>query len=424
MEQFTVLQPDAHIRSSLALIRSLGKRGIPVTAASHNPKAMGLFSRYVEDTLVYPSPLDHRREFIQSIRSYVHSHGPCLVLPCSDSVLLPLEANQSCFDGGLILLLPRSREHFEIAFDKKRTLELADQIGVETPRTWLCQNTDAAHSICHEVHWPVVVKPRHSVSWNGNSGTQQTAVYAFSGEELLALFSFVRATTGEAPLIQEYVPGEEAGAEFLCKDGKVLARCAHRRIRSVSPTGGAGAVTETVPLSYHGIGERAERLARALCWTGPIMVEFKISRASGRPVLMEINGRFWGSLPLAIAAGVDFPYLAYQLASNGYVEPKGVYQEGVVSRYFAGDLKNLLSVLFEQSPMRAIGYPRRRTALKTFFFHGRRSTAAIFDIHDIKPALLEPFFIVVSFASKVSRWWHARLKHRSGALQPASEKRS
>lgn len=84
---------------------------------------------------------------------------------------------------------------------------------------------------------------------------------------------------------------------------------AHRRIRCMPPAGGSGVVKQTIPLAYQGLGDKAERLVAELRWSGPIMVEFKTDVASGIPKLMEINGRFWGSLPLAVAAGADFPYL-------------------------------------------------------------------------------------------------------------------
>ncbi len=45
------------------------------------------------------------------------------------------------------------------------------------------------------------------------------------------------------------------------------------------------------------------------------MLELKVDDADGTPRIMEMNPRFWGSLALALRAGVDFPWLLYQLAS-------------------------------------------------------------------------------------------------------------
>src|SRR5437868_26860 len=80
----TALILDAHLKSSLAAIRSLGKRGIPVVAASHRGTAMGLQSRYVTDTFVYPSPLHDRSGFTDAVVGYTSRAGPVVLLAFSD----------------------------------------------------------------------------------------------------------------------------------------------------------------------------------------------------------------------------------------------------------------------------------------------------------------------------------------------------
>ena len=69
------------------------------------------------------------------------------------------------------------------------------------------------------------------------------------------------------------------------------------------------------------------------------MVEFKLDTKDGGPKLMEVNGRSWGSLPLSIVAGVDFPYLLHKIVTEGDVEPVFEYKTGVKCRWLIpGDL--------------------------------------------------------------------------------------
>jgi hypothetical protein len=75
------------------------------------------------------------------------------------------------------------------------------------------------------------------------------------------------------------------------------------------------------------------------------MVEFRLDDRDHLPKLMEINGRFWNSLPLAIASGVDFPFLLYRMAVEGDVAPVHAYRCGVQCRWLLGDLRHLVSVL-------------------------------------------------------------------------------
>ncbi|MDH5771137.1 MAG: hypothetical protein OEZ25_07620, partial [Candidatus Bathyarchaeota archaeon] len=76
------------------------------------------------------------------------------------------------------------------------------------------------------------------------------------------------------------------------------------------------------------------------------MVEFKMDEKSGDAKLMEVNGRFWGSLPLAINAGVDFPYLLYKVMMGENVAPCCGYKVGVMQRWLVpGDLLWLFASL-------------------------------------------------------------------------------
>ncbi len=387
----TALVLDAHLKSSLSAIRSLGRHGVPVIAASHRPIAMGLFSRYASVGFIYPSPLRDQRGFLDAIIRQSSSVGKKVILAFSDSSLLPLVRNAGSVAPHSVTLLPSNLEHFYTAFDKALTLTLAEKIGVEIPATYFCATESDVSAILPELTFPVVIKPRRTVSWRGNAGTQTGPAFAFSPEDLKSKCAAILSVTGEFPLIQEYLRGEEGSVQFVCQEGRVLAACANRRIRSVSPAGGAGILKETVPLSYQGMGERAERLVAALHWTGPIMVEFKTGRETGVPRLMEINGRFWGSLPLAAAAGVDFPVVYYRLACGEHVSPTVRYQSGIVSRHLVGDVLNMLWVLFRSDPMRLIAFPSRWKAVKDFFVLPRHCRSDVLDLRDIKPALAEVF---------------------------------
>jgi predicted ATP-grasp superfamily ATP-dependent carboligase len=385
----TVLLLDAHLKSSLAAIRSLGNHGVPIVAGSHVVPAMGLYSRHIQSGFLYPSPLLSRSAFVDAVIRQTRLTGRVVLLAFSDSTLLPLVEDERFLQDHGIYVLPASRQYFDIAFDKARTLELAWKIGVGIPQTYLCKSESDFSAVLRDLTYPVVVKPRRSVSWKGGTGAHRTARFAFLPEDVRKQCATLLARTGEFPIIQDFVYGEEAGVEFLCDDGRVLAACAHRRIRSESPIGGPGAVKETVPLSYQGLGTMAQHLVTALRWSGPIMIEFKIDRLSGIPKLMEINGRFWGSLPLATAAGVDFPYLYYQLARGESVFPSLGYREGIVSRHFVGDVKNLLQVLVGDDPMRPLVYPGRLRALRDFLVLPRHCKSDVLDWNDWKPAAVE-----------------------------------
>jgi len=96
------------------------------------------------------------------------------------------------------------------------------------------------------------------------------------------------------------------------------------------------------------------------------MVEYRKQQGTP-PVFMEVNGRFWHSLPLACYAGVDFPALLARMAENGDIEPSSGYSYGVRCRWILGDFRHLMEV-FKGPPEGYPGtYPSKfRTLLNVF----------------------------------------------------------
>jgi predicted ATP-grasp superfamily ATP-dependent carboligase len=135
--------------------------------------------------------------------------------------------------------------------------------------------------------------------------------------------------------------GEGRGVFLLIWDGELKAAFCHRRLREKPPWGGVSVYCESVPLDQN-LLEKSFALLKALDWQGVAMVEFKVDRSDGQAKLMEVNGRFWGSLQLAIDAGINFPLLLYRLATGENIPGQFEYRVGLKSRWLLGDLDHLL----------------------------------------------------------------------------------
>ena len=174
-------------------------------------------------------------------------------------------------------------------------------------------------------------------------------------------------------LLQRWQPGEGHGIELLAHEGRPLAAFQHRRLREVPVTGGASALRESVPLDPT-LYDYASRLLRDLAWTGLAMVEFRLTPAG--PELMEINGRVWGSLPLAVRAGMDFPARLADLLLDG-PPPPGTpvatdYAIGIRARNLPLDLSWIGSVALGRRRYPELPFPPRRAAL--------RAVSSLFDV--------------------------------------------
>ena len=326
-----VLVTDAGRGSAVAFIRSLGRRGWDVTAADHHRWSAGWRSRYATHRLSYPDPFQDAQGAVTAILDAARRGRIDLIVPITDDIGLPLAAARDRFDGVAKLALPEP-DALAVAHDKARTLDLAARVSVPVPPTVAITTADEAVSAVTRLGWPVVIKPQTSRE-HRDSGTVDAFEVNYATDEatLRARVEALHGRTGV--LLQRWQPGEGHGVELLTHRGRPLAAFQHRRIREVPVTGGASSLRESVALDPV-LLDHAERLLAELAWTGLAMVEFRLT--SSGPELMEINGRVWGSLPLAVRAGMDFPGRLADLLLDGpppeSTPPATDYQVGVRAR--------------------------------------------------------------------------------------------
>jgi predicted ATP-grasp superfamily ATP-dependent carboligase len=383
---------DGHLKSALAIVRSLGKRGVNLVAGAERSTAIALHSRYTNGRFTYPSPYSDRDAFVRAVKAEsIRLGGKPVVYTCSDATHLALYERREELRECVVLVYP-DQKSVEIAFDKAATNSLARVSGVPTITTYTPATKDELERVAAKLAYPAVVKPRRTLTMKNGIGIMGTAQFVLDKDGLLRTYAQLSETLGEPPLIQERVIGEEYGVEMIAHEGTPLALVAHHRIRSLSPMGGASVLKEILQkgalrdmlITY------AEALAHALKWEGPLMVEFKVDGDSRTPKLMELNGRFWGSLPLAVAAGVDMPSIYYDLATGRDLPTESIQETSIVTtRYFMGDLLHLFRVFFARDPMRRFAYPRRMDVLRDFFRTPRGSKSDVWSWRDPKPALME-----------------------------------
>ncbi len=325
-----VFVTDAQMRSSLAVIRSLGKKGLDVTAGEETKFTTGFFSKYCHNSVVYPSPKKQKDLFIKSILNELMKSQYDVIFPVADACLLPLIEHEREISQYSILALP-ARQIFMKAFDKGNTLKIAIENGIPCPKTYFINNLDELEAIKSKLEYPLIIKPRIS---SGSRGIELCK----SSDELIIKFNKVFFQYGPL-LIQEYIPhGEEIGVYVLLNsNSEPRALSVQKRIRSFPISGGPSTLRVTV---RNDVGVQiAFKLLKIMGWVGVAMVEFRIDPRDNIPKLMEVNPRFWGSLQLSILSGVDFPYLLYKMLTEGDIEPHLSYQENVYCRWLLpGDI--------------------------------------------------------------------------------------
>ncbi len=401
MENAIVL--DGHIKSALATVRSLGRSGVPVSVGALRPTAMSMHSKYTQHTFVYPSPYTDQEGFVRAVQKEAERlGGKPVVYAFSDATFLSLYAYRELLRDSVSVVYPEEKS-IEIAFDKAATYSLARVSGVPTIPTYTPESQDELRLVMETATYPVVLKPRKSVTWKDGRGVFGTATFVKNAQELQSKFNTLRTQVGESPMIQTFIRGEEYGVEMLADKGNAYASVVHHRLRSLSPTGGASVLKEVLEDGdlKHTLISYAEVLVQKLSWSGPVMVEYKVDADTREVYLMEVNGRFWGSLPLSICAGVDVPMLYFNAVKyQAFPDEVVVGKEGVMSVHRLGDMVHLMRVWFGSSNMRKELYPSRMSALREFFSVPRGTSDDVWSLHDLKPACMEIVDILKSTFSK------------------------
>lgn len=388
----TVLVLDGNTRASLAVVRSLGRAGCKVVTGAERHPSLASSSCFSFAWFTYPDPYMESAAFIEKVLGAVKTARADILMPVAElSTLLILE-NRKRFEPHCALPFPDFKAA-ACAADKGRVLAIAESLGIPVPASRLLQEHPGAEGmevLLASAAYPVVVKPCRSCVPSG-SGWRKTRVrYAGNSSGLNAVLESA-AGQGEYPLlIQEKIAGEGVGVFLFLVDGDPVAAFSHRRLREKPPTGGVSVLRESIALDPQLLDDSV-RLLRALGWRGVAMVEFKMDRSSGKFKLMEINGRFWGSLQLAINAGVDFPALLARRAMGMATLPVTKYRVGCRLRWLWGDMDSLISLLRAHSPGRAADtVPIKVRAVRDFLqFRDRDLRYEVFDREDIQPWLHE-----------------------------------
>lgn len=336
-----VIVLDGEQRSALAATRSLGTRGIPVIVGTAARHCMSAASRYCTDSFTYSSPRIDEDAFFAAVRNAARKFGASVVLPMTD-VTTPIilarrdELAPAAVPGpGLA--------NYQLASDKWRLLELAQRLDVPIPRTEFLEPGSNPADLARRLPFPMVLKPARSQLRLGSQTVTTAVRIAHSLPELQRYYESDPWLAQGRVLAQELIGGHGAGIFAAYDHGREVAVFAHRRLREKPPWGGVSVLSESAPIDEQ-MRDMAGRLLRALDWHGAAMVEFKVDPVTG-PRLMEINGRLWGSLQLAIDAGVDFPWILYALCQSMPVQPIADYAVGVRSRWLLGDVDNLITQL-------------------------------------------------------------------------------
>jgi predicted ATP-grasp superfamily ATP-dependent carboligase len=414
-----VLVLDAHTTQALACVRSLGRAGYVTFVASSRRWALASWSRYCREYYYLAS--ESLEEFAR-LRDWASSRGVSIVLPLTERSCVLCNVERSDWQQQGITVGCETGDSLLLSFDKARTLALVAECGVAIPRTHAPASLEDCYAAAREIGFPCVVKSRFSHYWTGSDFVEGGGTSYVSDEQQLDTKVRNHRQGDIWPLVQRFVEGTGKGLFTVCDHGRPLMWFAHERLRDVRPSGSGSSLRRAVPVDPRML-EPAERLLRRMHWHGPAMVEFR-DTGHGEPCLMEINGRFWGSLELAVRAGADFPRMWTEVLRGEASPAPTPATMGVTVRWLWGDVKRLLYVLSGPPAGYPGFYPTRLQGLRELF--GRQPPGTQLEswrADDPWPGVGEWIqglgeFSAATLSSLRRRWKHRFARGRVGQRAP------
>jgi predicted ATP-grasp superfamily ATP-dependent carboligase len=197
------------------------------------------------------------------------------------------------------------------------------------PQTLLVSSSAELFQLAQNLSFPIVLKPSEKKS----TDEFKTSVIA-DPQTLQQRFHASRQFTPPM-LVQEFCAGDGVGVEVLMHTGEPVAAFQHRRLKELPPGGGVAVVAIAEAL-HPELLYSSVQLLRALEWEGVAMVEFKVDAITSTATLMEVNGRYWGSISLPLLAGLDFPLYHWALVHGEVPDIPPTYRIPTKWRWSAG----------------------------------------------------------------------------------------
>ncbi|WP_157216968.1 carboxylate--amine ligase [Flavisphingomonas formosensis] len=329
----------------LSVVRELGGHGVPVHGIGRSAAAIGAHSRFVADSSVrVPGPL------ADWLPALIRRTGAKALFAISEGDLIELAAMPEEIEGCRILT-PRTPQ-LAIVLDKRETLRRARALGLSVPESWQPRTGEDFTREAAARPYPVVVKwpdPMAVAALLEQRGLELVkAEFARDADALLAILARY-ASLGVWPIVQGYCPGRGLGQMIHMEAGRATLCFQHVRLHEWPPEGGVSTLCAAEPIERHQAQMAlSEALLAGIGWEGPAMVEYRHDPVTGRYWLMEINGRFWGSLPLARACGAHFAWESYRRRILGEHHEAGPYRASLRARYMIPETRRLIRLLFQR----------------------------------------------------------------------------
>ena len=282
-----ILLLGANDQALLSVARQLSRYGFLIDVADWQDLPVK-HSRFL-DKYYQLSDIEINVEiFLNDLIALIKSNNYLFLLPVNDVGLEVCVKFRKALEVHIKLISVPDHDAYDYSHNKYFLIKKCAELGLPFPHYFYIETLKELEQILSQINYPVIVKPVYSKNIKNNKLFQFRVRKAYNERNLIDI---VRENIMNVPLLlQENVSGFGVGYNVLAKEGNVLMAYQHERLNEPLG-GGASSYRKTNPVDTYGLKQYSEKLIKAINWTGPGMIEYKLS--NGIPYIMELNGRFW-----------------------------------------------------------------------------------------------------------------------------------
>lgn len=304
-------------RSFLSVVRSLGRAGYTVHVVCYDRASHSLSSKYIASAFFYNYQAYDNQGWIDNVLCLIERYQYSVVFPCDERAIYPLWQARGLLPKKTKLAVANP-ESLDVLFDKWKTKQVATKCRIPVAQGDLISPSQHSYEALTNIYGnKFVLKPLQSFEMSCLDKRNKVVIVRSRND----YEEFTNANpASDHCLIEEYFSGKGEGLSVFAVDGKVVTAFSYKRLAEPDTGGGS---------SYRGSTEidssqlqATQRICQETRLSGLAMFEFRRNEETSEWILVEINARVWGGLPLADYAGFDFPKLYADYLCSGKVDER------------------------------------------------------------------------------------------------------
>lgn len=317
-------------RSAYTVVRSLAARGVEVHVGDSSPFAMSRFSRFTKSFTRLPDFFAEPEAYVDALAEAIERTGCKVLMPCFEDVELVIR-HRDRLPADVRVAVP-AFEDWAVAEDKLDYVERVAAAGCPVPRTYRIESREALRDVAAKLTFPIVVKVRMG---NGARGVEIVERRDDLEAQFFALVEEFELSVHRWPILQEQLRGRKFKLDGVFREGESVAISVFEILRCKGANK-FGTSTFRVTVDEPQVTQHAIQALQALNWHGMFNTDW-ICDENGTAHLIDINGRLSGAVAVPFEAGMDLPWIWYQVSAGMEKYDAHDARPGVKVRWILGD---------------------------------------------------------------------------------------